>query len=42
MMLKIFSHLKVHLLEGELLVVRLDAAHVVWGGGVQSLHEQMQ
>ena len=41
-MLNTFAHLKAHLLKGELLVVRLDAAHVVWGGGVQSLHEQMQ
>lgn len=41
-MLNTFAHLEVHLLEGELLIVGLDAAHVVWGGGIQGLHEQMQ
>lgn len=37
-----FAHLQCHLLEGELLVVGLDAAHVVRGGGVQGLHQQVQ
>lgn len=41
-MLNPLAHLKAHLLKGELLIIRLDAAHVVRGGGVQSLHEQMQ
>lgn len=40
--LNTFTQLKSHLLKGELLIVGLDAAHVVRGGGVQSLHEQMQ
>lgn len=31
-----------HLLEGEFLVVGFDAAHIVRGGGVQGLHQQLQ
>lgn len=31
-----------HLLEGEFLVVGLDASDIVWRGGVQGLHEQVQ
>lgn len=41
-MLYPLAHLKAHLLKGELLIVWLDAAHVVRGGGIQRLHEQMK
>lgn len=40
--LSTFAHLQCHLLEGEFLVVGLDATHVVWGGGVQGLHQLVQ
>lgn len=31
-----------HLLEGQLLIVGLDAADVVWRRSIQGLHEQVQ